>query len=216
MLSRTYDLFVKSEGDRWKRYDENTKLLMMEEYIGSLLWLDTAVWRELDELRDLQQALRAGRVTEGLCPPSLLNAIISLAEGHALRGLPQEWYYENVRVEQMMIQQGLMTFRVTLPFTDARVYKRYDIQAYKYGQATSACPGGIRHRPGHAERFLVRAYNLHPCERGLITSHAPDRSHCRIESTHTNLTTALELEEGTFVLQTLGEDVRLACKGQVQ
>ena len=33
MLSRTYDLFVKSEGDRWKRYDENTKLLMMEEYI---------------------------------------------------------------------------------------------------------------------------------------------------------------------------------------
>ena len=71
-LSGSYDHFVNNEGDRWGRYKENTKLLMMEEYINSLLWLDTAVWRELNKLRDLQQALCAGRMTEALCPTSLI------------------------------------------------------------------------------------------------------------------------------------------------
>ena len=103
----------------------------MEEYIGSILWLDTAVWREIGVIRDLQQALQAGQLTEGLCPMALLEAIERLAQEHGLRALPKEWYYENVKVMPFMICEGLRTFGVTLPFTNERIYRRYTIQAFK-------------------------------------------------------------------------------------
>ena len=63
-LSETYDRFVKNEQDRWGRYDENTKLLMMEEYIDSLLWLDTAVWRQIDFIQTLHRSLRRVHLTD--------------------------------------------------------------------------------------------------------------------------------------------------------
>ena len=71
-LTQAYDGFIKFEGDRWRRFDHNTQLLMMEEYIDSLLWLDTSVWREIAVVRGLHLSLRAGQLTEQLCPVSLL------------------------------------------------------------------------------------------------------------------------------------------------
>ena len=47
-LSDSYDRFVENESNRWGRYGRGTRLLMMEEYLDSLLWLDTAVWRGLN------------------------------------------------------------------------------------------------------------------------------------------------------------------------
>ena len=63
-LSTAYDRFIATESDRWSRFDHNTQLLMMEEYIDSLLWLDTSVWRDINTIRDLHRSLRAGRLTE--------------------------------------------------------------------------------------------------------------------------------------------------------
>ena len=236
-MAAKYDEFVASESARWGRHLEGTRMLMLEEYVDSLLWMDAAVEREDRTVSELKQALRAGQLTEGLCPSKLIRDIIRLAEGHALRALPMEWYYENVRVTPIMIKEQAMTFQITLPFTNDRVYQRYSIQAFDvptdysgsrvrvgiepditmdtasgYWFVPTLCQG---HRPQLC-RAGPRWRDAYPCERGLITGHIPDREQCVIVSTRTNETTALELAEGTFVIQTLGEDVRLACRGQQQ
>ena len=84
VLSESYDRFVQAENDRWNRFDHNTKLLMMEEYVNSLLWLDTTVWKQLDIVKSLHKSLRAGELTEELCPTSLLKEIGRLANTHGL------------------------------------------------------------------------------------------------------------------------------------
>ena len=207
---------------------------MMEEYVNSLLWLDTTVWKQLDIVKSLHKSLRAGELTEELCPTSLLKEIGRLANTHGLRPLPEEWYYENIPVEPLMIHEGLMTFRVTLPYTDDCLYRRYEIQAFAvplddigsraqvriqddialdtttgYWFAPTLCIGQ-RPQLCHAGPRLKDAF---PCERGLITGHEPDRKQCALTSTQANATTAQELLEGVFVL---GETVRLACSGKVQ
>ena len=236
-LATAYDQFMKMEGDRWSRFDHNTKLLMMEQYLDSLLWLDTSVWRQIDTTRQLHRSLRAGELTGELCPVLLLNQISQLAATHGLQSLPTNWYYENIPVEPLMIKEGLMTFRVTLPYTDDRLYQRYDIQTFAvplddtgsrarvqvqddiamdttdgYWFAPTLCTGR-RPQLCHAGPRWGDAY---PCERGLITGYTPDREQCVITTTRTDQTTAQELQEGLFVLQTLGENVKLACKGKRQ
>ena len=121
-----------------------------------------------------------------------------------------------------------MTFRVTLPYADGDVYQRYEICTFDVPvdamgsraratvqpdiaiQTTSGlwfvptlCQG---HRPQLC-RAGPRWRDAYPCERGLITGHEPDRETCKIVITNNTDTTAVELSEGTFVLQTLGENV---------
>ena len=129
-LADAYDQFVDAEGARWHRHVKSTHLLMIKEYVDTLLWLDAAVWKNIKTIDELQQSLRAGQLTEGLCPMEFLGTIEQLARGHGLRSLPIEWYYENVPVLPLMIQQEIMTFRIILPFTNERIYKRYQIQAF--------------------------------------------------------------------------------------
>ena len=236
-LSTSYDRFVRAENDRWNRFDHNTRLLILEEYINTLLWLDAAIWRGLNRIQMLHRALRAGDLTEELCPVTLLKEISRLAATHGLESLTANWYYENIAIEPLMIREGLMTFRVTLPYTDDNIYQRYNIRTFAVpldsqgsrARATvqpdiaiqttnglwfvpSACQG---HRPQLC-RAGPRWRDAYPCERGLITGHQPDRKLCTIVTSNSTDTTAVELLEGVFVLQTLGENVRLACTGKVQ
>ena len=237
VLSIAYDRFVRAENDRWSRFDHNTRLLILEEYINTLLWLDTAIWKSLDRIQMLHRSLRAGALTEELCPESLLPEISKLAAAHGLKSLNANWYYENVVVEPLMIKNGLMTFKVTLPYTDDNIYQRYNIRTFavpldSHGSRARAtvqpdiaiqttnglwfvptsCQG---HRPQLC-RTGPRWRDAYPCERGLITGHQPDRKLCTIITSNSTATTAVELREGVFVLQTLGESVRLACKGHPQ
>ena len=237
VLSTAYDRFVQTENGRWSRFDHNTRLLILEEYINTLLWLDTAIWKSLDRIQMLHRSLRAGDLTEELCPVTLLREISRLAATHGLKSLSANWYYENIPVEPLMIRGGLMTFRVTLPYTDDNIYQRYNIRTFavpldKHGSRERAsvqpdisiqtstglwfvptsCQG---HRPQLC-RAGPRWRDAYPCERGLITGHKPDRKLCTIITSNSTDTTTVELLEGVFVLQTLGENVRLACTGKVQ
>ena len=74
-LSTSYNQFVQAENKRWDRFDQNTRLLMVEEYVNTLLWLDTAVWKGITRIQTLHGSLRAGDLTEELCPVSLLRKI---------------------------------------------------------------------------------------------------------------------------------------------
>ena len=210
---------------------------MMEQYIDSLLWLDTAVWRQIGTTQQLHRSLRAGELTGGLCPMSLLREMLRHAATHSLRSLPLNWYYENIEVIPLMITDGLMTFQVTLPYTNDQLYQRYNIQTFAvplddtgsrarvqvqddiavdtsngYWFAPTMCTGR-RPQLCHAG---PRWRDTFPCEHGLITGHEPDREQCVLISAQTNTTTVQELLEGVFMLQTLGENVRLACKGRRQ
>ena len=236
-LSTSYNRFVRAENNRWNRFDHNTRLLMIEEYVNTLLWLDTAVWKRIDKIQMMHSSLRAGHLTEELCPVRLLKEISRLAATHGLVSLTANWYYENVMIEPLMIRDGLMTFQVVLPYTDNRVYKRYHIQTFavpldntgaraRVNIATDIAmdttdgfwfiPTMCQGRRPQLCRAGPRWKDAFPCERGLITGHGPDRKNCILESTTTNVTTAQELLEGVFVIQTLGESIRLACTGQPQ
>ena len=127
MMAEAYDKFVASESARWGRHLEGTRMLMLEEYVDSLLWMEAAVEREDRIISELHKALRAGQLTEGLCPIKLIHDIVRLAGSHALKALPAEWYYENVKVTPVMIKENAMTFQITLPFTNDRIYQRYNI-----------------------------------------------------------------------------------------
>ena len=237
MLSASYDQFVSAENHRWNRFDQNTKLLMLEDYVNTLLWLDTAVWKNLNRIHMLHRSLRTGDLTEELCPITLLEEISRLAVTHGLRSLNANWYYENVGVKPLMIREGQMTFKVTLPYADNNVYQRYSIRTF----AVPIDDHGLRARvavqpdisiqtstgswfvptscQGHRPQLCragPRWKDAYPCERGLITGHQPDRKFCTIVTTNGTDTTAMELQEGLFVLQTLGENVRLACTGKIQ
>ena len=233
-MSESFNRFVQSENDRWHRFDHNTKWLMMEEYVNTLLWLDTAVWKGINRIQALHGFLRAGDLTEELCPMSLLRKISRLAADHGFRPLPTSWYYENIRATPLTINDGVMTFQVVLPYIDGQVYRRYDMRAFAvpiddvgsrarvdvqpdvsmntadgYWFVPTMCTG----RRPQLCRAGPRWKDAFPCERGLITGHEPDRRDCVLIPTRTNVTTAQELREGVFILQTLGENVRLACKG---
>ena len=237
VLSTSYDRFMRAENNRWRRFDHNTRLLILEEYINTLLWLDAAIWKGLGRIQMLHRSLRAGDLTEELCPVSLLQEISGLAASHGLRSLNANWYYENVHVKPLMIKEGLMTFKVTLPYADNNIYQRYNIRTFavpldSHGSRARAtvqpdiaiqtstglwfvptsCQG---HRPQLC-RAGPRWRDAYPCERGLITGHKADAETCGIVVTNKTATSAVELSEGTFVLQTLGENVRLACTGKVQ
>ena len=152
-----------------------------------------------------------------------------MANEHGLRALPVEWYFENTPITPVMIREGMITFRVVLPFTDEKICQRYDIQMYVvpmdslgsreqvmvqrdtametasgFWFVPTLCHG---YRPQLC-RAGPRWRDAYPCECGLITGHAPDRKLCEITITNNNSTTAHELEEGTFILQTCGEDLR--------
>ena len=236
-LSGAYDSFVTHENTRWQRHVEGTQLLMAEEYVDTLLWLDAAVWKDIENVDELQRSLRAGQLTEGLCPMTLIKTISDLAGQHGLRALPLEWYYENVPVTPLMIRDEIMTFGITLPFINTRLYQRYQITTFAvpmndqglrarvqvenditldtqdgYWFVPTLCVG---HRPQLC-RAGPKWKDSYPCERGLVTGHLPDREQCVIISSTTNKTTAQEISEGQFVVQTLGEDIKLACHGRDQ
>ena len=223
-LSTSYDRFVQAESDRWGRYGQGTKLLMMEEYLDSLVWLDTAVWRQVTVIQQLHRSLRAGELTEGLYPANLISEIGGLANRYGLQPLVSGWYYDNVPVVPVMIRDGLVTFRVTRPFTGRELYQRYYIRAFDvpiddsgararaivqpdismetrtgYWFTPTSCVG---HRPQLC-RAGPRWQDAFPCERGLITGHEPDRKECEIRISNQTETTAVELIEGTFIIQTL-------------
>ena len=130
-----------------------------------------------------------------------------------------------------------MTFGITLPFINTRLYQRYQITTFAvpmndmglrarvqvenditldtqdgYWFVPTLCVG---HRPQLC-RAGPKWKDSYPCERGLVTGHLPDREQCVIISTTTNKTTAQEVSEGQFVVQTLGEDIKLACHGRDQ
>ena len=121
--------------------------------------------------------------------------------------MPFEWYYENVQVVPLMIKEGLMTFRVTLPFTDDSIYQRYMIQTFAvpiddsgsrararvqediaYGDCIGllVCANAVYGPPTSTMSAGPRWRDAFPCERGLITGHEPDRDMCRITVTTNN------------------------------
>ena len=198
-LADNYDAFVVAEGRRWGRHEENNRVIILEEYVDSLLWMNNAITNEDELVNRLHLALRYDRLTEDLCPISLLEEIVQLASEHNLRPLPVEWYFENTLITPVMRRDGIMTFRMVIPFTDHRVYQRFNIATYEVPmddngtrakvivQADIAmetanglwfvpalCQG---HRPQLC-RAGPRWRDAFPCERGVLTGHEPDRRMC--------------------------------------
>ena len=130
ILEHAHDAFIRNEQSRWETYDNRKKLLLMEQMVRSLINIDEGLHRELGAIEHLHDVLRSGLLTEIICPPELINGIAKKAEGYALRALPLEWYYENIKVKPLLLTDGQMTYQITLPFVKQAVYKRYRINAY--------------------------------------------------------------------------------------
>ena len=61
----------------------------------------------------------------------MIDSISKLALTHGLVPLSNEWYYQNLEIEPLIVQDGSITYKVEIPYVGNDVYSRYTIRTYE-------------------------------------------------------------------------------------
>jgi hypothetical protein len=192
-LEIAHNELVLSEKAKWLTVGAEQQLLMMENMVQSLNNIDEGLHRELNNIDKLHNTLRLGILTEDICPIELIAEIVKQADIHGLVPLEMAWYYQNVKVEPLMIQDGKMVYSIDLPFIKHNNYNRYSISTYPVPlndsglevqvnaerDISSHATAGFWFVPRHCRGWrpeLCRTgplyANAYGCVRGLITGQA--------------------------------------------
>ena len=202
-LGVAHNQFVQDEMGRWTSLQTLMKYGLIEQWVESLCDIDEALNRELSAINDLHITIRQGRVTEAICPITLINNINQLAHTHGLVPLPTEWYYQNLDITPLLVLDGSVTYRIEVPYITNAVYERYTIRSYGVPINESGITAKVVVRPDitvHTTEgywfvpqrctgwrpqvchtgalFKEPTFN---CERGLLTGYAKDTSVCALE-----------------------------------
>ena len=129
-LGVAHNQFVQDEMGRWTSLQTLMKYGLIEQWVESLCDIDEGLNRELSAINDLHITIRQGRVTEAICPITLINNINQLAHTHGLVPLPTEWYYQNLDITPLLVLDGSVTYRIEVPYITNAVYERYTIRSY--------------------------------------------------------------------------------------
>ena len=180
--------------------------------------------------------LESGRMTEKIFPRQLLREIIDRVGNVGLKPLSDPWYYQNVPIELIYMENGYYTYRIQLPFVNKEDYLLYDIAtwpvptnpngltvqilakskvAYDTAKGYMFTPNrckGVHPRVCRSSPIYGPAYMK--CERGIVTGHLPDREECRVKRDKTQGTILYDRAPGSYILQTQGEDISLICEGK--
>ena len=237
-LGAAHGQFVTDELARWATFQVMTRYNLLHQMVESLCDLDEGLNRELLAIDNLHTTIRQGRVTEGICPVSLINTISRLAHTYGLVPLPTEWYYQNLAITPLLVQDGAITYRIEIPYVGAAVYERYTIETYAVPVNESGITAKVIVRPDMAVHttegywfvpqkcFGWRPQVCHTgalfkeptfnCERGLLTGYTKDSSSCEIERGFISVTTIRDIGDGGYVVLTLGDEYTLSCRGEHQ
>lgn len=222
----------------WHELREIEQMTAIGEMISMLESVFSALMRELQLERNIQQSLEAGRLTEELFPVPLLDQISSEARIKTLHPLRSSWYYEHVAVRPLLMNGATLVYRIQLPYIGADSYLCYHLHSWPVPitNSTSAVKLTIRQEiafhttlgyvftPQNCQGRDPQVCRTGPlildstssCERGLVTGHAEDRSNCKVNFVEMPRTKIYERNRGHYILQTRGEAYALACRGQRQ
>ena len=237
-LGAAHGQFVADEMARWGSAQLQTRYILLHQMVESLCDLDEGLNRELLAINNLHTTIRQGRVTEGICPVSLINTISQLAHSCGLVPLPTEWYYQNLAITPLLVQDGEVTYRIEIPYVGDDIYERYTIESYAVPVNESGVTAQVMVRPDMAVH-TTEAYWFVPqhctgwrpqlchtgalfkeptfnCERGLLTGYAKDTSACKVERGLISVTTIRDIGDGGYVVLTLGDEYTLSCRGEHQ
>ena len=164
--------------------------------------------------------------------------ISQLAHTHGLVPLQMEWYYQNLAITPLLVQDGAITYRIEIPYVGNAIYERYTIETYAVPVNESGITAKVIVRPDMAVH-TTEAYWFVPqqctgwrpqlchtgalfkeptfnCERGLLTGYTKDTSACKIEQGFISTTTIRDIGDGGYVVLTLGDEYTLSCRGEHQ
>ena len=237
-LGAAHGQFVTDELARWTSFHVVTRYNLLHDMMETLCDLDEGLNRELLAINNLHTTIRQGRVTEGICPVSLINTITQLAHSYGLVPLPTEWYYQNLAITPLLVQDGEVTYRIEIPYVGDDIYERYTIESYAVPVNESGVTAQVMVRPDMAVH-TTEAYWFVPqhctgwrpqlchtgalfkeptfnCERGLLTGYAKDTSACKVERGLISVTTIRDIGDRGYVVLTLGDEYTLSCRGEHQ
>ena len=237
-LGAAHGQFVTDELARWTSFHVVTRYNLLHDMMETLCDLDEGLNREILAINNLHTTIRQGRVTEGICPISLISEVNRLAHAHGLVPLPMEWYYQNLDITPLLVQDGTITYKIEIPYVDDAVYERYTIETYAVPINESGTTARVIVRPDIAVH-TTEAYWFVPqkctgwrpqlchtgalfkeptfnCERGLLTGYTKDTTVCSLEKGFITATTIQDIGDGSYVIITLGDEYTRSCRGEHQ
>ena len=210
--------------------------VLLDETLALIEAVEHLLYKEMHSLELVQRSLEDGRLAENIFPLTILREVIQVAQEAHLVALPNDWYYRNVHISTLLIEDGWFTYSANLPFIGHDTYIRYSLRAWSVPingstmtarlviEPDIALNTGRGHLfvPHHCEGWKPTVCRSGPvysedrwlCERGLITSHRPDTEHCDIDIDTLNRTMIFDVGPGRFIIQVLGEDYTLSCEGR--
>jgi hypothetical protein len=210
--------------------------VLLDETIALIEAVEHLLYKEMHSLELVQRSLEDGRLAENIFPLTILQDVIREAQGANLVALPKDWYYRNVHISTLLIEDGWFTYSASLPFIGHDSYIRYSLRAWSVPVNGSAMTARLVIQPdialntGRGHLFVpqqcegwnptvcrsgpVYSEDRWLCERGLITSHRPDTEHCDIHIDTFNRTMIFDVGPGRFIIQVLGEAYTLSCEGR--
>jgi hypothetical protein len=210
--------------------------VLLDETLALIEATEALIYREMHGLELIQRSLENGRLSETIFPVEILREVLYEAHRLDLVALPENWYYENIRIRTLMVADGWYTYQAILPFIGADKYLRYSLQSWPVpingsrltakldvqadiaintGKGYLFAPQNCRGwNPAVCRTGPVYAADEFNCERGLLTSHEPDRQKCTVTLSNMDKSKLYNVAPGRYVIQTLGEDYTLACPSQ--
>ena len=236
-LGADYNSLKNQTESQWRRSNAYDHARAIGNMVQALVSLDEALYREVRALDSMREGLRAGRLAEEVFPPSLFQEAFQEARSHGLRPMVLEWYYEHTSVQLMLVEDGKLVYRVPLPLVKEEHYLSYKIQSWGVTNGTDimktiktqkdiaihtsegyyfvpkSCYG---RGPQMCRTGAIYTQGAYRCAMGIIASHKPDSDSCTYKKETLTSTRAEEIDPGRFILQTLGEDFTISCRGQQQ
>ena len=231
------DVIANRTNNMWNHMMDIDHNLELTAACDAIQALSLHIYQTERSIADMVQALEYGRLTEGILPPAALSTILAQAREEGFQRLPSVWYYENVKIELVMITDEQSVYRFVLPLAGSVPYLQYVLHSYPVPyngtvvlqtikvneqvalntrDATMFVPKQCVGRAPVLCRTGPLFTNVLRCERGLVTNHVPDRAACEVISNELQGDLVYEISPSNYVLVTAGVDWGLTCEGRPQ
>ena len=184
-----------------------------------------------------KENLEAGRLTENILPPLVLQDILDSAAGHASQPVtPLQWYYEHLTVVPIWTESYLV-YRTQLPVVMPQAWHHVELHAWPVPvdewQATLILPESVLRntetgdldtspdcfgaRPRVCRRGLITHAASYPCLTRLLASSPSYDPACAIElARRMPLDVVHPRGQNRYTLITNGTELALRCTGRIE
>ena len=99
------------------------------DYLLSLLETQVTTYQnEIERVHDVRMTCLMGRVTDDVLPTHVLHDILSDVMNH--KRLPDEWYYQALKVDYMFYHEDKLLCKILLPLVDEELFALYHVTTF--------------------------------------------------------------------------------------